>query len=258
MVVRLFSLQRTRDHYMLAVLSFLHGAGRRGAYGRQRVPAFFCVLPAGCGHHFVLMEMRHSVASESTHAQDPRLSGSAGARAPTATQRMAYALLAIAPALMLMILAGSFLIFFLLPRVSSRFLSAYTPTSDVSTGFSDRVQLGRIGQIQQSNAVVMHIEIENDLQGAYDLKWRGIALSTFDGEPGRIPIDQTQLRPAGDGSYRLAPLNGRDAHASAAGRSIRYRVLMEPLGTNVFFLAERPQSLGKFPASEHGLRGRGL
>jgi hypothetical protein len=100
---------------------------------------------------------------------------------------MAYGLLAIAPVLMLMILAGSFLIFFLLPRVSSRFLSAYTPTSDVSTGFSDHVQLGRIGQIQQSSAVVMHIEIENDPQGAYDLKWRGIALSTLTAAPGRIP-----------------------------------------------------------------------
>src|ERR1019366_4696727 len=119
------------------------------------------------------------------------------------TRRMAYALLAIAPVLMLMILAGSFLIFFLLPRVSSRYLSAYTPTSDVSTGFTDRVQLGRIGQIQQSSAVVMHIEIENDLQGGYDLKWRGIALSTFDGKVWTNSYDQTQLRPAGDGSYRL-------------------------------------------------------
>ena len=36
-----------------------------------------------------------------------------------------------------------------------------------------------------------------------------------------------------------------DPHDASAlvGRSIRYRVLMEPLGTNVFFLAERPQSL---------------
>jgi len=152
---------------------------------------------------------------------------------------MAYGLLAVAPVLMLMILAGSFLIFFLLPRVSSRFLTAYTPTSDVATGFSDHVQLGRIGQIQQSNAVVMHIEIQNDLQGAYDLKWRGIALSTFDGRTWTNSFDQTQLRPAGDGSYRLAPLNGRNGVSTVAGRSIRYRVLMEPLGTNVFFLAEK-------------------
>jgi len=235
MVVRLFSLQRTRDHYMLAALSFLMVL----AAAVLTVGSVFLLSFAGfllvAVITFVLMEMRHSVAAEQTHAQDPRVA--------SPTRHMAYALLAIAPALMLMILAGSFLIFFLLPRVSSRYLSAYTPTSDVSTGFTDRVQLGRIGQIQQSSAVVMHIEIQNDLQGAYDLKWRGIALSAFDGRVWSNSYEQTQMRPAGDGSYRLAPLVDPRGASVVASRSIRYRVLMEPLGTNVFFLAERPQSL---------------
>jgi transglutaminase-like putative cysteine protease len=245
MVVRLFSLQRTRDHYMLAVLSF----GMVLAAAVLTVGSVFLLSFAGfllvAVITFVLMEMRHSVAAEPTHALDPRIASPSAATPGviSPTQRMAYALLAIAPALMLMILAGSFLIFFLLPRVSSRYLSAYTPTSDVSTGFTDRVQLGRIGQIQQSSAVVMHIEIENDLQGAYDLKWRGIALSTFDGKVWTNSYGQSQLRPAGDGSYRLAPLLDPQGVAAAAGRFIRYRVLMEPLGTNVFFLAERPQRL---------------
>jgi len=230
-------LQRTRDHYMLAALSFLMVL----AAAVLTVGSVFLLSFAGfllvAVVTFVLMEMRHSVASEPTHAQDPRVS--------SPTQPMAYALLAIAPALVLMILAGSFLIFFFLPRISSRYLSAYTPTSDISTGFTDRVQLGRIGQIQQSSEVVMHIEIQNDLQGAYDLKWRGIALSAFDGRVWSNSFEQTQLRRAGDGSYRLGPLplvDPRDALA-LVGRSIHYRVLMEPLGTNVFFLAERPRSL---------------
>ncbi len=242
MVVRLFSLQRTRDHYMLAVLSF----GMVLAAAVLTVGSVFLFSFAGfllvAVVTFVLMEMRHSVASEPTHALDSQVA-SPGTISPgvvSPTRRMAYGLLSIAPALMLMILAGSFLIFFLLPRVSSRYLSAYTPTSDVSTGFTDRVELGRIGQIQQSSAVVMHIEIENDLQGAYDLKWRGIALSSFDGKVWTNSYDQTQLRPSGDGSYRLAPWLGP---REAAARSIRYRVLMEPLGTNVFFLAEHPQRL---------------
>ena len=240
MVVRLFSLQRTRDHYMLAVLSFLMVL----AAAVLTVGSVFLLSFAGfllvAVVTFVLMEMRHSVASEQTHAQDPRV---ASPSVVSSTQRMVYGLLAIAPALMLMILAGSFLIFFFLPRVSSRYLSAYAPTSDVSTGFTDRVQLGRIGQIQQSSAVVMHIEIENDLQGAYDLKWRGVALSAFDGRVWTNSFAQTQLRPAGDGSYRLAPLVDPRGISAAASRSIRYRVLMEPIGTNVFFLAEMPQSL---------------
>src|SRR5271157_2010029 len=146
MVVRLFSLQRSRDHYMLAALSFLMVL----AAAVLTVDSVFLLSFAGfllvAVVTFVLMEMRHSVASERTHAQDPRIAFPA--------RPLAYGLLAIAPALMLMILGGSFLIFFLLPRVSSRYLSAYTSTSDVSTGFTDRVQLGRIGQIQQSSAVV--------------------------------------------------------------------------------------------------------
>jgi transglutaminase-like putative cysteine protease len=240
MVVRLFSLQKTRDHYMLAVLSFLMVL----AAAVLTVGSVFLLSFAGfllvAVITFVLMEMRHSVAAEQTHAQDPRV---AAPDVTSPTQRMAYALVAIAPALMLMILAGSFLIFFFLPRVSSRYLSAYTPASDVSMGFTDRVQLGRIGQIQQSGAAVMHVEIQNDLQGAYDLKWRGIALSNFDGRVWSNTFDQTQLRPAGDGSYRLAPLPDSRGRATIVGRSIHYRVLMEPLGTNVFFLADQPQTL---------------
>src|SRR5258708_3159616 len=240
MVVRVFSLQRTRDHYMLAVLSFLMVL----AAAVLTVGSVFLFSFAGfllvAVITFVLMEMRHSVAAEPMHAQDPRLS-SAGVIPPV--RRMAYGLLAIRPALMLMILAGSFFIFLLLPRISSHYLSAYAPASDVSTGFTDRVQLGRIGQIQQSSTVVMHIEIQNDLVGGYDLKWRGVALSNFDGRTWSNSYSQIQVRPAVDGSYRLAPLPLPRGAAAIAGRSIHYRVLMEPLGTNVFFLAERPQSL---------------
>jgi protein-glutamine gamma-glutamyltransferase len=235
MVVRLFSLQRTRDHYMLAVLAFLMVL----ASAVLTVGSLFLFTFAGfllvAVVTFVLMEMRHSVGSEQTHAQDPRVA--------TPNRRMAYGLMAIAPALMLMIMGGSFLIFFLLPRISSRYLSAYTPTSDVSTGFSDRVQLGRIGQIQQSSAVVMHIEIQGDTQGLYDLKWRGIALSAFDGKTWSNPFEPVQLRPSSDGTFRLGSSTALHRLKAPGGRSIHYRVMMEPLGTNIFFLAEKAQSL---------------
>jgi transglutaminase-like putative cysteine protease len=235
MVVRLFSLQRTRDHYMLAVLSFLMVlAAAVLTVGSAFLFSFAGFLLVAI-ITFVLMEMQHSV-SEQTKPPDTTIGiPSSG----IASRQMSRALMAIAPALMILILAGSFLIFFFLPRVSSRYLSAYTPSSDVSTGFTDRVQLGRIGQIQQSNAVVMHIQIQNDLQGAYDLKWRGVALTTFDGRAWTNSFERVQLRAGLDGAYRLAPVT-RDPVFS---REIHYRVVMEPLGTNVFFLAERPQSV---------------
>ncbi len=235
MVVRLFSLQKTRDHYMLAVLSFLMVL----ASAVLTVGSLFLFTFAGfllvSIVTFVLMEMRHSTTEESTLARDPL---------PADSQRfMGFSLLAIAPALLLLILGVSFFIFFLLPRVSSRYLSAYTPASDVSTGFTDRVQLGRIGQIQQLRTVVMHIELENNAPLGYDLKWRGVALSVFDGKSWSNSFSQTQVYPSPDGIYRLpAP---RDLPPSQTGshRYVRYRVLMEPIGTNVFFLTGRPLSL---------------
>ena len=197
MVVRLFSLQRPRDHYMLAVLSFLMVLGA----AVLTVDSVFLFSFAGfllvAVITFVLMEMRHSLAEEHARGQEPRITSPYG--------RMAYVLLATAPLLVLLIMAGSFLIFFLLPRVSSRYLSAYTSTNDLSTGFTDRVELGRIGQIQQSSAVVMHIEIQNDMQGAYDLKWRGVALNRFDGKMWSNAFGAKLVRPGPDGSYRLPP-----------------------------------------------------
>jgi transglutaminase-like putative cysteine protease len=243
MVVRLFSLQRPRDHYMLAVLSFLMVlAAAVLTVGSAFLIAFAAFLLMAVVT-FVLMEMRHSVESQPIHSQTHAQINSSDPRSIAPAKRMAYGLLAIAPALMLTIMAGGFLIFFLLPRVSSRYLTAYIPTSDVSTGFADRVQLGRIGQIQQSSAVVMHIAIDDDLQGAYDLKWRGIALSNFDGRTWSNSFEQTRVPPLGSGIYRLAPFMNASRNAALLGRSIRYSVMMEPIGTNVFFLAEKPQTL---------------
>src|SRR6266481_4412174 len=202
-VVLQFSLQRPRQHYLLAALSFLMVL----ASAVLTVGSVFLFCFAGfllvAVVTFVLMEMRHSVAEDQGRAQEPKDT------APY--RRMANVLLATAPMLMLMILAGGSLIFFLLPRVSSRYLSAYAPGSDLSTGFSDRVQLGRIGQIQQSSAVVMHIQIDNDLEGAYDLKWRGVALSQFDGKVWSNSFTQTDLRRSVNGSFRLGTMAGETA-----------------------------------------------
>jgi hypothetical protein len=88
MVVRLFSLQRTRDHYMLAVLSFLMVlAAAVLTVGSLFLFSFaFFLLVAVIT--FVLMEMRHSVAGEPTHARILARTGSARASRPTAAWRM--------------------------------------------------------------------------------------------------------------------------------------------------------------------------
>ena len=240
MAVRLFSAQRERDHYMLAVLAFLMVL----AAAVLTVDSIFMFAFAGfmliAVVTFVLMEMRHSSVTATIHARDPE--GSQTRRS------MALSLAGVAPVLMLFILAGAGGIFFLLPRVSSRYLTAYAPSNDLSTGFSDRVQLGLIGQIQQSSALVMHVQIDGDTAGAYDLKWRGVALTSFDGRIWTNPLEHSVSPRLPDGSFSLAlprwfadPTSDQPAPRST--HSIHYRVMMEPIGSNVFFLAAKPETL---------------
>jgi protein-glutamine gamma-glutamyltransferase len=175
--------------------------------------------------------MRRSAAAAATHAREP-VDGS------TATQ-MGVALGSLTPLLVLAILGIAIAIFFVLPRLSAGYLSAYASAGELSTAFSDRVELGRIGQIQQSNSVVMHIEITGDKAGAYsELLWRGIALNQFDGRSWSNTERQIVVPRGPDGRFVLSGAYNRDA-----ARMIHYRVLLEPLGTNVFFVAPQPRWL---------------
>jgi transglutaminase-like putative cysteine protease len=142
-----------------------------------------------------------------------------------------------------MILVGAAAMFFLLPRMSAGYLGGYSYGTDLSTGFSDRVQLGQIGQIQQSNAVVMHINVTGDKTGQYALRWRGVGLANFDGRNWSNPPGQYPLRRGADGTFAVPPFSQGTA-ATYAPRELRvpshlihYRVLVEPIGTSVFFLA---------------------
>src|SRR5262249_5713334 len=140
-------------------------------------------------------------------------------------------------ALVALILIGGLGIFFLLPRTSAGYLSAYASGNDLSTGFSDHVQLGRIGQIQQSSTVVMHVQVDGDSHGQYDLKWRGVALETFDGKTWSSPSGSQRISRQSAGRFLLEPA------AVRSGKRIQYRVLMEPIGSNVFFVAAWPRSI---------------
>jgi protein-glutamine gamma-glutamyltransferase len=112
----------------------------------------------------------------------------------------------------------------------------------LSTGFSDRVELGRIGQIQQSSSVVMHIQIDDDKKGAYDLKWRGVTLNAFDGKTWSNLHTKSMVPDLTDGAFAL-PQPQESGQAARRATSIHYRILMEPVGSSVFFLAPTARSL---------------
>ena len=235
-VVRTFSLRRDRDYTTLAILAFLMVLASAVLTVDSVFLLFFAGFTLMAVATFVLMEMRRSgraAAFQSRHSQDAQ-----------EHRHLAFSLARITPALVMMILLGAAGMFFLLPRMSAGYLGGYSFGTDISTGFSDRVQLGRIGQIQQSDAVVMHIQIDGDQHGQYALHWRGVALTTFNGQDWSNPHTPYGLQRQADGGFTIpffiqgvAPPALLQTRANLNRNLIHYRVLMEPIGTNVFFLA---------------------
>lgn len=237
-VVRTFSLRRDRDCTTLAILAFLMVLASAVLTVDSVFLFFFAGFMLTAVITFILMEMRRSgrVAKfEARHSRDEH-----------EHRHLAFSLARITPALVVMIFAGAAALFFLMPRMSAGYLGGYSFGSDLSTGFSDRVQLGRIGQIQQSDAVVMHIQIEGDKSGQYELHWRGVALANFDGKNWSNPHQRYELQRESDGAFALPlfgqgifPAYGPKVQSGSAmpAHLIRYHVLLEPIGTNVFFLA---------------------
>jgi transglutaminase-like putative cysteine protease len=232
MVVRLFSAQRDRDFYFLSVIAFLMVlAAALLTVDSVFLLAFgvFMLLAVVC---VILMEMRHISGKARVHSRESGMG--------LTNRKMATSLAVASPALVLCILLGAAAIFFLLPRASAGYLGAYAPGGEISTGFGDTVELGRIGEIQQSGSLVMHIQIEGDDRGSFDLKWRGIALGKFDGRVWSNSQAQRPLFPDLNGRFVMPP---PATVRQGSHHPIFYRVLMEPVGMNVFFLASTPESL---------------
>ncbi len=231
MVVRLFSAQRDRDFYFLSIIAFLMVLAAALLTVDSIFLLAFAVFMLMSVVSFILMEMRHISGKAAVHSRQSSMG--------TACQSMATSLAVASPVLVLCILLLAAGIFFLLPRASAGYLGAYSPGGGISTGFSDTVELGRIGEIQQSSSVVMHIQIDGDKQGSFDLKWRGVALSNFDGRTWTNIRGPHPLVAQPDGHFMLARANIRKSSC----RQVQSSVLMEPVGMNVFFLAGNTQSL---------------
>jgi len=231
MVVRLFSTRRDRDYYFLAIIAFLMVLAAAvltvDSTFLLAFAAFMLMAVVTC----ILLEMRNSSASATVRAKS--------SNDELVQRKMAISLASASPVLALLILLGAAGIFFILPRISNGYFSAFARGRVMSTGFSDQVQLGQIGEIQQSNSVVMHIQIDGDPHGSYDLKWRGVTLNNFVGNTWSNPHAQHAVVSVGAGRFILWQNAARLKRSQRAGQAqvIHYRVLMEPLIGNVFFLA---------------------
>jgi transglutaminase-like putative cysteine protease len=138
-------------------------------------------------------------------------------------------------ALAILALTGG--LFFLLPRTAEAALSRLIAHRLFLPGFSNQVNLGDIGEIKTSSRPVMHIRIDSAL-AVGPLKWRGTALSDFDGKrwTNPNPNRQPEIIPVEHDHVVLAP-------AGLPGRRVNYRVDLEELENDTLFFAGTPEIL---------------
>lgn len=72
--------------------------------------------------------------------------------------------------------------FFVLPRTARAAFQNLATSRFRLSGFSGNVRLGDIGALQTSNRTMMHVRVEGPTPETLPYKWRGAALSEFDGQ----------------------------------------------------------------------------
>ncbi len=250
MCVKLFNVERDRDYVYLAVLSFLMVlAAAILTVDSAFLAAFalFLVLAVFC---FMAMEMRRSALAASNAASLAIPGLRTRRRAISPLQRLSLSLARTTVVMAVAILAAAALLFFAMPRISGGYLSRYAQSDAISAGFSDSVNLGEIGRIQQSSEVVAHIRIEGDTIGSHQIRLRGAVLTSFDGRRWTNPHHEADVLAQSYG--RVFQLSARTTQPDRDGLRLargpqpdllHYRVLMEPLGTTVIFTVPVAQAL---------------
>jgi transglutaminase-like putative cysteine protease len=247
LVVRLYSATKTRDQLFLAMM----------ATASLLAAAIFTVDTA-----FVIFLLAFLVLGVSTFMAIEMLRSAEGAVAPPleagtpAASRLGRALALTALGLTLgTALLGS-AIFLILPRFPAGYLGGLNFSNTMISGFSDNVELGRIGEIKLNPAVVMRTKMSVSAESAPFMRWRGVVLTTFDGH--RWFTEKTEpptpIPPDNEGWYSVGP--AMPVYNPAQFRPVHYTVLLEPMATDALFVLSHPVALrGTFQQeSEHRSR----
>jgi transglutaminase-like putative cysteine protease len=231
MLIRLYSANTDRDALFLTMLSFAAIlAAAVLTIDTTFLGLFFLFLLFGVAT-FVGLEMRRGTKGAITPDVDVH---------PEQELRLTRALIlaALCVALGAMFIGGA--LFFFFPRFSAGYLGRASLQPTLMTGFSDDVELGQIGEIKKNSAVVMRVRTGKPV-GFPLLRWRGIALSNFDGKRWYSPEHSASAIPAGLNGW--ITLVDRPPESDPTTSLLRYTVLLQPIATDTLFAPARVISL---------------
>jgi transglutaminase-like putative cysteine protease len=226
-VVKILTAQTNRDYLFLKLIAFLELLAACMLSSRVNFFGFLLLFLVLGVATFSSGEIRQSARKRTTLAR-------------FSSRGLSLRLTASALLVSVAILAITAGLFFFLPRTARAAFQHLVSRRDRLTGFSTRVTLGEIGELKRDNTPVMHIKMDHPEDRTLPLKWRGAALSEFDGRTWFVPPASPQmLRPDQAGLLVLEP----DPPRRPDIRHISYAVHLGELSGDALFFAGTPQYL---------------
>ncbi|HTP70230.1 MAG TPA: DUF3488 and transglutaminase-like domain-containing protein [Dongiaceae bacterium] len=226
-IIRLYSLATDRDALFLAMLAFTCVLASAVFTVDTSFLAFFLIFLLFAVAVFVGLELRRGASGTlfTPIDTDPR-------RERRFNRALSLAALTVAIGAMV---CGSVL-FFIFPRFSAGYFAHASGQLNLMSGFTDDVELGAIGEIKRNTSVVMRVQTGAPIKYAM-LRWRGIALSHFDGRRWSTKEKGRQMyQPDADGWIILDDRRGRGGRS---GERVEFVILLEPIASDALFAPAR-------------------
>ncbi len=234
-VIKIFSASSYRDYIYLAVLAFLQMLAGAILMVDTVYFVWFVLYLLLAISTFLSYEIKRSTEAAVRPPEGPFREA---LRNRSALERSLLGLTVSTAAGMLLLAA---VLFFAIPRYSTGYMSQLSLQPQNITGFSETVNLGDIGRILQSNVVVMRVIIEGEPQDVVGVRWRGIALTSFDGKTWyKDNTDRRIVQPASYERFVLPRWPGWEARPR---RELRYRILRAAISNDTLFTAAVPREI---------------
>jgi len=225
-VIQILTSRTNRDYFFMGMIAFLELLAAAILSSNSNFFLSLALYLSFAMAAFTSSEIRRSM-------QRPQTVARSGLR------RFHPRLAALTAAITFGILALTAGLFFMLPRTADAAFRHLVAKRFYLPGFSNQVTLGEIGEIKNTSRPVMHVWSYRGPIPA-NLKWRGAALSDFNGKSWFESTGNLREMPAEKGG-RLQ-LAG-DEQLRRLGRRLNYRVNVNGIDSDVLFFAGVPETV---------------
>lgn len=219
--IQTMAARTARDHGFLVTLAFLELVAAAAVSVQANFFLFLILFLLSGVLALTSAEIRRSL----------KVSAAPVARPPRFEWRL-FTFSAWLVAAILLLTAG---LFFVLPRTAQAAFRRLAPSRFHLPGFAGEVRLGELGKVADDHRPVLRVRILGEDPGP-GLKWRGAALSRFDGRRWHNPETPATTLPVRDRLLTLAT-----AAPWQGGSRLSYEVMLDGSAAGALFFAGLPE-----------------